>query len=330
MEPNRWKNCRIVAFDTETTGLHWPDGDRVIEFAAVALRLDSRGDVTSVDTYNQLFNPEIPIPKEASKVNGITDDRVADEPLFAEKAEEVRSKLEGAILVAQNLPFDFGFVRMELERAGLTWPRTAAEVDTLPLAMQLLPELQSYKLGSLCEAMGVSLTGAHRASNDAEATGRLLLELARHKGAPEDFLEFVEWADAVTGPPDTGHLRQGPRGVAEFLEAPWKGHSVEELPDILQWMTIAMRRDGDRWGHRYPEALRRWAKRWLRLRASGGAKPAARASAAAKEASGGLLSSVAPGKGRGGASAEGPLRRGNPGEWNLEPAPWLRWQGAAR
>lgn len=329
MAPSGWKHHRIVAFDTETTGLNWPDGDRVIEFAAVELRLDAAGEVRSVETYNQLFNPEIPIPKEASKVNGITDDRVADEPLFAEKAAEVRSKLEGAILVAQNLPFDFGFVRMELERAGLTWPRTVAEVDTLPLAMQLLPELSSYKLGSLCEAMGVSLTGAHRASNDAEATGRLLLELARHKGAPEPLFEFIEWADAVTAPPETGHLRQGPRGVAEFLEAPWKGRSVEELPDILQWMTMALQHEGDRWGHRYPEPLRRWAKRWLRLRASGGAKPAARASGGAKESAGGLLAGVSPGRHRSGAS-EGPLRRGNPGEWNLEPAPWLRWQGGPR
>jgi DNA polymerase III epsilon subunit family exonuclease len=324
--PVRWQDCRIVAFDTETTGLNWPDGDRIIEFAAVELQLDGRGEVRGVEVYNQLFNPEIPIPKEASKVNGITDDKVADEPLFAEAAKEVAARLEGAILIAQNLPFDYGFIRMELERAGRSWPRTVAEVDTLPLAMQLLPHLQSYRLGSLCEAMGVSLEGAHRASNDAEATGRLLLELAKRKGAPDALPGFIEWADAIAPPPDTGHLKLGPRGVVELCEEPWAGRTVEELPDILQWMTMALQRQGGAWTHRYPAPVRQWARRWLRLRASGSAKPAtARPAPGAASAGSGLLG--------GGASraavAEGGLRRGNPAEWNLEPSPWLRWSAGS-
>ena len=317
-----------MAFDTETTGLNWPEGDRVIEFAAVELRLDARGEVEGVQVYNQLFNPEIPIPKEASRVNGITDDRVADEPLFAECAQKVAAQLEGAIVIAQNLPFDYGFIRMELERVGLRWPRTRAEVDTLPLAMQLLPQLSSYKLSSLCEAMGVPLEGAHRASNDAEATGRVLLELARRKGAPDGLDAFIEWADAVAPPPDTGHLRLGDRGVVELCEEPWAGRTVEELPDILQWMTMALERRDGSWVHRYPPAVRSWARRWLRLRASGSAKPATPRGAwgVAVSAPAGLLASGAAAPK---AAVDSSLRRGSSAEWNLEPTPWLRWSGGA-
>jgi hypothetical protein len=192
--------------------------------------------------------------------------------------------------------------------------------------MQLLPHLQSYRLGSLCEAMGVSLEGAHRASNDAEATGRLLLELAKRKGAPDALPEFIEWADAIAPPPDTGHLKLGPRGVVELCEEPWAGRTVEELPDILQWMTMALQRQGGAWTHRYPAPVRQWARRWLRLRASGSAKPAtARPAPGAASAGSGLLGG---GPSRA-AAAEGGLRRGNPAEWNLEPSPWLRWSAGS-
>ena len=153
----RWTAHRLVAFDTETTGLNPFDGDRVIEFAAVELSVGPDGRVSGTKAHDMLINPQIPIPRAASRVSGITDEHVAKAPTFDKVADQVRGLLEGAILVAHNISFDLNFLRAELGRAGRNWPRTIAEIDTLPLSQQLLPELKSHKLEELEPGERVSL-----------------------------------------------------------------------------------------------------------------------------------------------------------------------------
>ena len=152
---------------------------------------------------------------------------------------------------------------------GRFWPGTVAEVDTLPLSQRLMPKLRSHRLEAVCKELGVPLDNAHRASHDAEACGRALVEIARRHGAPEDLLGFVEWADAVSPPPDTGHLDVGPDGHPRFLTGKFKGEAVERHPDYLEWMIIALERRSEQWHPKYPESVRRWARRWLRARAAG-------------------------------------------------------------
>ena len=67
----RWRTLPIIAFDTETTGLNPEDGHRVIEFAGVEMRLDAAGRVERVVPHHYLFNPGVPIPREATEVSGI-------------------------------------------------------------------------------------------------------------------------------------------------------------------------------------------------------------------------------------------------------------------
>ena len=286
----RWTDCRVVAFDTETTGLNAFAGDRVIEFGAVELFVGPDGKVSRVRPHNLMINPEIPIPRAASKVSGITDDDVADAPTFDAVADQVRELLANAVLIAHNFAFDLGFLREELRRAGRSWPTTRAEIDTLPLSQRLLPELRSHKLEAVAAELQVPLDNAHRASHDAEACGRVFVELARRKGAPSDLSELAIWADAVGPPPETGHLRMGDQGVAIFLDGPYLGASVEQHPDYLQWMAMALERRGDRWQPRYPDSLREWARRWLRVRAAG--------------------------RFRGSGRSQGA------GDWNIDPSPW--------
>ncbi len=286
-----WTDCRVVAFDTETTGLNPFDGDRVIEFGAVALDVGPTGEVERVTPTQFFLNPEVPIPRAASKVSGITDDDVADAPLFADRAQDVVDALEGAILIAHNLSFDLNFVRAELKRCGRSWPRTRAEVDTLPLAQRLLPELDSHRLERVCGALSIPLDNAHRASHDAEACGRVLIELARRRDAPGDLEGFIDWADAIGPPPDTGHLRVSEDGLVIFGEGDLAGKPVEAHPDHLQWMTLALERREGRWFPRYPQSVQRWAKRWLRVRAAS--------------------------RGRSNPRSQGPQ------DWNLDPSLWI-------
>jgi len=285
-----WTDCRIIAFDTETTGLNPFDGDKVIEFAGVELKVNSEFEVTDVKSHDFLVNPGIPIPRESTKITGIADEHVANKPPFSKYAAEIRSLMEGSIVVAHNLAFDLSFLRLALKECGMYWPETIAEVDTLRLSQAKLSELKQHRLGVVAEALEISLDNAHRASDDAEACGRVFVEIARRKAAPSDLSEMIVWADAVSPPPATGHLGMGSTGVPVFLDGPHEGQTVEEHPDHLQWMMMALVRKDGRWQQRYPDSVHEWARRWLRARTSGRfrANP------------------------RGGGSQD----------WGLDPAPW--------
>ena len=285
-----WTEQRIIAFDTETTGLNPFDGDRVIEFGAVELTVDAEYRVTGVKAYDWLIDPEVPIPREVTRVTGIKDEDVAGKPVFAKVAKDIHALLEGAIVVAHNLAFDLAFLRLEFARLDMHWPVTVAEVDTLHISRAKLTEQRKHNLGHICNLFGVPLDNAHRATDDAEACGRVLMEFARRYNAPAPITEMIIWADAVGPPPDTGHIGLNAEGLPVFLSGEHEGARVDQHADHLAWMTMAIeRRDGD-WRPRFPPAIHEWAKRWLRARASGRFR----------------------------ASPRG----GGPKDWGLDPAPW--------
>lgn len=265
----RWRDLPIVAFDTETTGFNPEDGQRVIEFAAVVFRLDPAGEIVSRTRHEWLINPGGPIPRDVTEVNHITDDDVAGKPAFADVAREIYALLQGAVLVAHNLPFDQKFLTHEFNLAGLSWPTVAAEVDTFPLSRRFFPEAKSHKLGELCKRLEIPLEEAHRAGNDAEACGRGFLALAKRHSAPDETEGLADWGDVIVDPPATGHLMRNDAGVLLFGDGPKVGEAALQHPDILAWMTMARSRENGRWDWRYPESVRRWVDRWLRMRAAG-------------------------------------------------------------
>ena len=140
-----WRDTPILAFDTETTGLNPHEGDRVIEFAAVQLHLDSEGRVEKVDRHEMLINPGIPIPREVVKLTGITDEAVADAPPFEKRAKEIQNLLQDSLVVAHNLQFDQNFLAVEFQRLGRFWPDTLGEIDTLELSIRYFPNERGHK-----------------------------------------------------------------------------------------------------------------------------------------------------------------------------------------
>ncbi len=267
-----WRDLPIVAFDTETTGLNPHDGDRIIEFAAVTLQTDDEGKVVGTEPFQMLFNPGIPIPRKVTEITGIDDDTVADAPLFEQHAEQIRGLLQGAICVAHNFPFDRAFLTVEFHRSALVWPEPIAEVDTLDLSIQRFQGARSHKLIDLSERLDITLEGAHRATNDAEACGRCFAEMARRFGAPENLDGLLDWADALGRPPENPYLGRGDTGILAFLDGPHLGQPVEHHAVHLQWLTYARERRNGEWAYRFPESLRRWAERFLRVRCSGRAR----------------------------------------------------------
>ncbi|MCP4804948.1 MAG: 3'-5' exonuclease [Proteobacteria bacterium] len=276
----KWKELRIVGFDTETTGFNPFDDDRIIEFAAVTITVGREGRVLRVDPYHSLFNPDREIPAKVTTITGITDDDVADAPRFEEKVDEINRVMSGGIAVAHNYAFDRNFLSMEFERAGVVFADPFAELDTLLLSRQMFQDVRGHKLEDLCKRLDVILEGAHRATNDAEACGRAFVELARRRGAPDDLQGLLDWADALGHPPVNDWIAVDPRGriaikaVPDLPDQPTVGDPVEHHPIWLHWMTMARERRDGRWAWRFPESLRRWCDRFLRFRASGATKVA--------------------------------------------------------
>lgn len=266
-----WRSLPIVAFDTETTGFHPETGDRVIEFAGVEFRLRADGTVDEVIEHHHLINPERPIPRESSEVSGIKDEDVAKAPLFSAVAESIRALLARSITIAHNYPFDQRFLTSELGRCQLKWPNPPGEIDTLDLSRRLYADAREHNLGAVSQRLGVNLTGAHRATNDARACGEVFLELTRRHGAPDTLAEMIVWADGIGDPPRTGHLMRGDGGGTLFASGRYVGQPVEEHPDELAWMTLARERrpEGGGWQPRFPPEVRDWVERYLRVRASG-------------------------------------------------------------
>lgn len=281
-----WTECRLVAFDTETTGFNAHLTDRVIEFGAVEMVMNPDYTVRETIEHHYLINPGRPIPREASEVSGIKDADVADKDNFGACAHKIWDLLEGSILIAHNFNFDFGFLRSEFRRIGKDWPKTLGEVDTLQMARRFMGDLRSKNLGSVSAELGVSLINAHRAVDDAEACGRVFAAMASKFSAPEagkegreraksgkaptDVVEMLKWACGTYELPENKHLGYGQSGVPEFLDGPHEGELIEFHQDYLQWMTIAQKRINGQWMHKFSPPLREWIQYWIVNKSAGG------------------------------------------------------------
>ena len=159
----------FVVFDIETTGLS-KETESITEIGAVKV-VDGK----VIDRFSTFVNPERPIPAEITKLTGITNEVVADAPVITEILPRFLEFCQDAVLVAHNANFDTGFIRLNAERkCGIEVKNTV--LDTLELSRSLLPELKKHKLDIVCEQLGVSLEGHHRAVNDAEATAEVFLK----------------------------------------------------------------------------------------------------------------------------------------------------------
>ncbi|MBL7747954.1 MAG: GIY-YIG nuclease family protein [Chitinophagaceae bacterium] len=158
--------------DIETTGgyaaansiteisVHLHDGNRVTE------------------TYETLINPGQPIPYYIQSMTGITDKMVATAPRFEEVAEKIYELLNNRIFIAHNVNFDYSFVKGHLKEAG--FDLNIKKLCTVRLSRKIFPGLQSYSLGKLCNALGITITDRHRAGGDTAATVKVFELLLKH------------------------------------------------------------------------------------------------------------------------------------------------------
>lgn len=156
---------RYVAFDFETTGVRYTE-DKIVEIGAV---LVENGEV--VKEYHQMVDPECPMPADASAVNHITDDMLADQPKIHQVLPAFLSFVGDDVLVAHNAPFDIRFLCQACMVHRFRTP--AVCFDTMTLA-RYWPESNDRKLTSLIAAAGIENDDAHRALSDARAVAALV------------------------------------------------------------------------------------------------------------------------------------------------------------
>lgn len=162
-------NNTFVVFDLETTGLNF-NTCKIIEIGAVKI---VKGQI--VEQFSTFVNPECHIPEEASNKNHITDDMVRGAPTFAQVFPDFYKFIEGSTLVAHNINFDFPFISYYAKPLGYIMNNPTQ--DTLLIAQKYLGQLKHFNLAKVCEFLGVSLVGAHRAVNDTVATAKVFIKL---------------------------------------------------------------------------------------------------------------------------------------------------------
>jgi DNA polymerase-3 subunit epsilon len=162
---------RVVAVDTETTGLSPAEGHTLVEVATVVIDHAALG-----EGWSSLVQPGRPIPADAAAVHGITDTMVAEAPPADGIAAELRRRCADLTLVFHNVAFDLPFLIAMLRRAGQP-PLLNPIVDTLGLARGLGGP-GSNSLGALAARFGLPVEPQHRALGDARTTARLLVALS--------------------------------------------------------------------------------------------------------------------------------------------------------
>ncbi len=165
---------REIVFDTETTGLSFSGGDRLVEIGCVEL-------INRVPTgqhFHAYLNPERAMPAEAFAVHGLSERFLADKPLFAHVVEELLEFVAESPLIAHNASFDFGFLNGELTRCGRPIVDTARMVDTLAIARTRHPGAK-HNLDALCVRYGIDLSARelHGALLDAQLLAQVYIEL---------------------------------------------------------------------------------------------------------------------------------------------------------
>jgi len=165
---------REIVLDTETTGLDPNSGHRIVEIGCVEMVNFS---VTG-SYLHEYLNPERDMPDEAYRVHGLSNDFLADKPLFADVADKFLDFIGDARLVIHNAEFDMKFINAELAKVGRPPIPMDRARDTVAMARRKFPGAQA-NLDALCNRFGIDNTARtkHGALLDSELLAEVYIEL---------------------------------------------------------------------------------------------------------------------------------------------------------
>jgi DNA polymerase-3 subunit epsilon len=165
---------RHIVLDTETTGLDPASGHRIVEIGCVELI----NHIATGNDYHVYLNPERDMPEEAFNVHGLSEEFLADKPLFQAVADDFLAFIGDAPLVIHNAEFDMKFLNAELAMLGRDALPMSRTIDTVRMARKRFPGARA-SLDALCQRFGIDLSARdkHGALLDAQLLGEVFLEL---------------------------------------------------------------------------------------------------------------------------------------------------------
>ena len=168
---------RQIALDTETTGISTDEGHRIIEIGCI--EIENRR-ITG-NEFHCYLNPEREIDEGATRVHGLTLEKLSNEPLFKEVAKDFLNFVSGAELIIHNAAFDVGFHNKEISL--LEWDENSIEdhalvMDTLKMAREMHPGKKN-SLDALCTRYEIdrSMRQVHGALIDADLLAKVYLAM---------------------------------------------------------------------------------------------------------------------------------------------------------
>jgi DNA polymerase-3 subunit epsilon len=161
-----------TVFDTETTGLDPSGGDEIIQIGAVRI-VNKR--LLRSECFEQLIDPQRPLPHESTEIHGITPDMLRGQPTIDRVLPAFRAFVGDTVLVGHNAAFDMRFLEIKEAATGVRFDRPV--LDTFLLSAVLFASHETHRLEMIAERLGVSIVGRHTAVGDAIITGELFLKM---------------------------------------------------------------------------------------------------------------------------------------------------------
>jgi len=175
---------REVVLDTETTGLDFETGDKIVEIGII--ELDNH--VPTGKYFHHYLNPERESSLQALKVHRLTNEFLKNKPKFIDIADQFIEFIADSKIVIHNASFDIGFINTELRQCDFDELNKSYIIDTLSLAKNKFPG-QAVSLDSLCRKFNIDISDReiHGALKDAKLLANVYLELL---GGKQTKLEF--------------------------------------------------------------------------------------------------------------------------------------------
>ena len=163
-----------VFLDTETTGLSFRDGHKIVEIACI----ETKDLIPTGKVFHKFINPRRSVPNEAYKVHGFSEDFLKDKEAFNQVADEFLGFIKDKKIIIHNASFDIGFLNGELGAIQKEKINQKLVIDSLEVARNKYPGL-SNSLDALCKRFNVDLSRRekHNALLDCELLREVYINL---------------------------------------------------------------------------------------------------------------------------------------------------------
>ena len=163
-----------IFLDTETTGLSFQEGHRIVEIACI----ETKDLIPTNKIFHKLINPERDVPEEAFKIHGFSKEFLSSKKTFNQIADEFLNFIKGKKIIIHNANFDLGFLNNELRKIKKLTINQTEVIDSLEVARNKFPGT-SNSLDALCKRFNIDLSKRvkHNALLDCELLREVYINL---------------------------------------------------------------------------------------------------------------------------------------------------------